>query len=105
MRTLLFIALLFASTTAMAESPPAADGPEGRPHQEMSFEDMKAHILKRMGERRACVEAAQDKEALRACMPHKGKGKGWHRKGEGQEQGEGKGAGEGPAGAPKPDAE
>lgn len=82
MRTMLFIALLFASTAAVAQAPAPAEGPEGKPRQEMSFEDKKAHILKKMTERRACVEAAKDKEALQACMPKRHAWKGKH-KGEG----------------------
>jgi len=111
----LFIALLFASTAAMAEGASAGDHPgkkgEMAAKPEMSFEEHKAKVLQRITthiakaqERQACVQAASDREALRACMPEGwGQGKGkpgkWQHEGgkkTGQKNGEGK-----PADAPE----
>jgi hypothetical protein len=47
------------------------------------FQERKAEILKRISDRLAeiqqrqsCVQAANNPEALRACMPHRGEGRG-----------------------------
>ena len=82
MKKLLFAALLFVCTPAMAEAPPppttpppAAAGGEGvRP--EINFEEHKARKLKIMDEhiasiqkRQACVKAAENLETMRDCFP------------------------------------
>lgn len=113
MYKILFAALLMCSTAAFAEEPkgpPPGDGGgaqmerEARP--QMSFEERKKKALERiakhkakLAEKEACVNAAADGEALKACFPHhkRGEGGGWggKRRGGGGEDGPG---GRGPGG-------
>lgn len=110
MHKLLFVALLMCSTAAMAEEPAAApDGGGGRPGAERgerpkpSVDEMKAKILKKMDEHRACVQAATTVEALRACRPHrKGGGEGGERRGGWGQRGGNGGEGGGPDGGGAP---
>jgi hypothetical protein len=90
MHKLLFVALLMCSTVAMAEEPAAAPDGGGKPRAERGergdrpkpdFNEMKAKILKKMDEHRACVQAAADFEALKACRPHRQGGEGGGRRG------------------------
>ena len=81
MKKLLFAALLLVCTPAMAEAPPpaapppAATGGEGvRP--EINFEEHKAKMLEFMSNQiarfekgKACIQAAENPEALKACRP------------------------------------
>jgi hypothetical protein len=93
MKKFLMMATVFAFTVVMSQSiglTPAyaddqggqsaahhhfSDGKDGKPSPE-KFKEIKANILKKMEERRqklnkaeACVKAASDPDALRACMP------------------------------------
>lgn len=95
MKNLLFIALLFASTAAFAAdssvatppaTPPGKSAGDNSERPKMSFEEKKAKVLERLNKREACVNAATTPEALKACMPHRGK----HR---GEGRGEGFGGG------------
>lgn len=88
MKKLLLLALLLIPAPAMAED--AAKTPDAPPPHEgamkgKNFEERKAEILKRMDKRleeakkrHACVEAAKDPEALRACMPERMKNRKRH---------------------------
>ncbi len=85
MKKLLFIACLLTSTAAFAgttapqtTSAPTANSAPGQ--NAPSFADIKAKALDRIGKhldevqkRQACVQAANDKEALKACFPNRGK--------------------------------
>lgn len=60
---------------------PAMQG--GQQGDSETFQDRKTRILARLNERStevqkriACVQAAADREALRACMPERGDGRG-----------------------------
>lgn len=68
--------VLMTSTAAMAE-----DGAGGGKGDGQNFEQHKAKILERIDQRiaegqkrRACVAAAGDVAALKACMPERGEG-------------------------------
>jgi hypothetical protein len=111
MKKLLFIALLCCSTAAMAAdgntpaaapatdakvatAPATAGDSDKKVMKEEKFEDRKAkvleHISKHIAEaqkRQACVEAATNHDALKACMPERKGHGGWHGKNEGGEEG------------------
>lgn len=83
MKNMLVLALLLASTAAYADNsvatpatPPGQSA--GAPGQEKGerLEQVKQRILAKLQEKQACVQAAQTREALRACMPHRGEGRG-----------------------------
>jgi hypothetical protein len=110
MKKLALIALLFVSTAAMAQTPPPTGGNppppvgggQGGEHGDgQHFQEMKAKILQRIGDhmaevqkRQACVEAANDGEALRACLPErKDHGQGGPGGGPNGQGGEGNGGG------------
>lgn len=106
-------AVMAQSTSAPASATPAAatataDNHKGR--HGMKFEDLKAKILKRLEERaaklqqqQACVQAASDRDALKACSPKRGKGKGgWHKRGSKGGDKAGGGASAAPEAAPAP---
>jgi len=77
---LMTVALVTAiSTIAMAEeTPPAAA--EGQKHKTAQFEERKAKAQQRLSARaaemqkkQACVQAADNPDALKSCFPNKGK--------------------------------
>jgi hypothetical protein len=85
MKNLLIVAMLLASTAAFAadgsvaatSTPPAQGAGAGNgqgpgANREERFEEAKARILARLHEKEACVQAATNKETLKACMPHMG---------------------------------
>lgn len=82
MKTLLFAALLFICTPAVAEAPPPPTAPpptatnEEGVKPEIKFEEHKAKMLEFMDEQiariekgKACIQAAENPEAVRACRP------------------------------------
>ena len=99
------------STAAIAEehkAPPPAPGQEKNMSAE-NFQERKAKMLKHMSERmaemqkkQACVQAANDPEALRGCFPNRG-GKWGKGEGHGENPGEGKHEGHGPGMMEGPD--
>ena len=94
MNRLLFIALVFASTAAMAQNTSGGQGGQ-------QFEQRKAAIVQRIGDRiakmqalQACAQAAADPQSLKACMPNRGgRGGGSQGGGEQPESGDGDDAG------------
>lgn len=91
-KLLMTLAIVAAtSSMAMAEetAPAAAANADKKVQQEQKFEARKAEALKRMDNRsaemqkkKACVEAAKDHEAMKACFPNRGKHGKFHGKGE-----------------------
>lgn len=85
MKKLFLVVCLLASTSAYAgETPPASTAAPAAQsatgQKEPSFADIKAKALDRIAKRleevqkrQACVQAANDKEALKACFPNRGK--------------------------------
>lgn len=108
MKKLLFITCLLATTAAYAgDTPPpasAAPAAQSAPGQNTpSFSDIKAKALERIGKRleevqkrQACIQAANDKEALKACFPNRGFGGGRPGRGPGGPGGPGGDDGGGP---------
>jgi hypothetical protein len=95
MKNLFIIAMLLASTVAYADNsvatpatpPGQAAGGAGGQGQGERFEERKAKVLAKIQERQACVQAATNHEAMKACFPHEGEG------GEGRGGGQGRGGG------------
>jgi hypothetical protein len=85
MKKFLFIACLLTTTAAFAGAPstPATSAPAANPaagQNAPNFADVKAKALERLSKhleevqkRQACVQAANDKEAFKACFPNRGK--------------------------------
>ena len=78
-------------------APPSSTGPGGGQEREQKFQEHKTEILQRMNEhlaevqkRIACVQAATNHEALRACMPERREGEGQRGEGHGS-MGQGQG--------------
>jgi len=65
---------------------------QGGPGQGQRFQQMKTKILQRMKDREACIEAANNFQDLRGCMPQRG--------GQGGNQGGQNGPGGGEQGGP-----
>jgi hypothetical protein len=87
--TVAALAVLISASAALAEdtappvtgtgAPPAAAGNAEQKGEK--FDERKAKILSRMSEhqaefqkRQACVQAATDKDSLKACFPNRGHG-------------------------------
>ncbi|HYD17352.1 MAG TPA: hypothetical protein VEF76_02600 [Patescibacteria group bacterium] len=66
---------VMTSTAALAEEGGRAGAGGGEKRAER-FAEMKQKALARLDEKRACVSAAQDVEALKKCFPHRGGGGG-----------------------------
>ena len=101
MNKLLFIALVFASTSAMAQNTSGGQGGQGGGQQ---FEQRKAAIVQHIGDRiakmqalQACAQAAADPQSLKACMPNRGQ------RGGGGQDGGAQGGGEQPESGPGDD--
>ena len=83
MKNMFVLALLLASTAAFADNSVATPStPPGQsasaPGQEKGerLDQAKQRILAKLQEKQSCVQAAQTREALRACMPRRGEGHG-----------------------------
>lgn len=108
---ILLTAMAFTLTAPVAAYSQTAPAPNGTPPQSQGgqhsgdsqhFQERKAEILQRMNEHLAevqkrigCIQAANDHEALRSCMPERGERHGdWHHGGDHDE-------GQAPGGAPE----
>ena len=65
----LFIVGAFSYNTALAQSAPSSSAPSGKGG---GFEEHKAREIARIEAHLACVQAAQDHAALKACNDHHG---------------------------------